>query len=79
MKIEVRLFSYLCGKIQKNTNRYSMSMEVAEGETCAGLLTALSISQDLPIVILVNGRVQNKDCKLQEGDQVSFLPPLEGG
>ncbi len=56
-----------------------MSMEVSEGETCADLLATLSISQDLPIVILVNGRVQNKDCRLQEGDQVSFLPPLEGG
>lgn len=56
-----------------------MSVEVAEGETCSSLLAALSISQDLPIVILVNGRAQNKDYKLQEGDQVSFLPPLEGG
>ena len=79
MKIEVRLFSYLCGKVKEKTNRYSFDMEVAEGETCAGLLAVLNISQDLPIVILVNGMVQDKDCKLQGGDQVSFLPPLEGG
>jgi molybdopterin converting factor small subunit len=79
MIIEVRLFSYLCSKIQKDANRYSMKMEVAEGEMCGGLLTALSISQDLPVVVLVNGRVQDKDYHLREGDQVSFLPPLEGG
>jgi molybdopterin converting factor small subunit len=79
MKIEVRLFSYLCGKVKEKTNRYSFNMEVEEGKTCAGLLTVLDISQDLPIVILVNGLVQNKDYKLQEGDQVSFLPPVEGG
>ena len=54
-------------------------MEVEEGTTCTDLLAALHIPENLPKVILINGRVRKEDNLLQEGDEVSILPPVEGG
>jgi molybdopterin converting factor small subunit len=79
MKIEVRLFSFLCKLVGKDENRYFFSMEIGEGATCADLLTVLHIPQNLPKVIFVNGMVKDEKYLLQEGDEVSILPPVEGG
>ncbi len=79
MKIEVRLFSFLCRLLGKEENRYFFSMEIGEGATCADLLTALRIPGNIPKVILVNGIVKDEKVLLQEGDEVSILPPVEGG
>jgi molybdopterin converting factor small subunit len=54
-------------------------MEIGEGTTCANLLSVLHVPQDLPKVILVNGMVKEEKYLLQEGDEVSILPPVEGG
>jgi len=79
MKIEVKLFSFLCSLFGKDGNRYSFNMEIEEGTTCADLLKILHIPQDLPKVILINGMVKEEKYLLQEGDEVSILPPIEGG
>jgi sulfur carrier protein ThiS len=54
-------------------------MEIGEGATCADLLTALHIPSNIPKVILINGLVKDEKVLLQEGDEVSILPPIEGG
>jgi len=79
MKIEVRLFSFLCKLLGKEGNRYSFDMDIKEGTTCADLLSILNIPQKLPKVILINGMVKDEKYPLQEGDEVSILPPVEGG
>jgi len=79
MKIEVRLFSFLCRLAGKDGNRYIFNVEIGEGATCADLLTVLHIPQNLPKVILVNGMVKDEKVLLHEGDEVSVLPPVEGG
>jgi len=79
MKIEVRLFSFLCKLVGKDENRYFFSMEIGEGATCADLLAVLHIPQNLPKVILINGMVKDEKVLLHEGDEVSILPPVEGG
>ena len=79
MKIEVRLFSFLCKLFGKDENRYFFSVEIGEGMTRDDLLTILRIPQNLPKVILINGVVKDEKYLLQEGDEVSILPPVEGG
>jgi molybdopterin converting factor small subunit len=79
MKIEVKLFSFLCKLIGKDENRYFFSTEIGEGSTVLDLLAALHIPQGIPKVILINGRVKDEKTPLQEGDEVSILPPVEGG
>lgn len=79
MKVEVRLFSFLCRLAGKDENRHVFNLEIEEGTTCADLLTLLKIPQDLPKVILINGMVKDEKAPLHEGDEVSVLPPVEGG
>jgi molybdopterin converting factor small subunit len=79
MKIGVRLFSFLCRLFGKDGNRYSFNMDIKKGTTCADLLALLNIPLDLPMVIFVNGMVKDKNYLLQESDEVSLLPPVEGG
>jgi sulfur carrier protein ThiS len=79
MKIEVKLFSYLCNRLGKEKNRYFFKMEIEKGATCADLLKSLNISSDPSILILVNGLNKEKNYLLQEGDDVSILPIIEGG
>ena len=79
MKIKVKLFSFLCRLLGKEENRTFFDMEVKEGTTCTDLLVALHIPENLPKVILINGRVEKEENVLQDGDEVSILPPIEGG
>jgi len=79
MKIQVRLFSYLCELIGKKENRHFFSMEMEKGATCDDLLRVLNLPPHIPLSILVNGGVKEKNYSLQEGDEVSILPPIEGG
>lgn len=79
MKIEVRLFSFLCQLLGKEGNRCSFEMEMEKGTTCADLLNVLRIPSELPKVILINGMAKEESYPLQEGDEVSILPPIEGG
>lgn len=79
MKIEVKLFSYLCSLLGKEGNHFSFNIEMEKSTTCVDLLKTLNLPAHLPIVILVNGAVKGKSYVLQEGDKVSILPPVEGG
>lgn len=79
MKIQVRLFSFLCRSVGKSENRYFFDMDIQEGTTCADLLALIHVPLQLPKVILINGMVKDEKTPLQEGDEVSILPPLEGG
>jgi molybdopterin converting factor small subunit len=54
-------------------------MDVDEHETIQVLLQALSVPDDLPRIILVNGLYASEDSLLTDGDVVSVFPPLIGG
>ena len=79
VRIKVRLFSFFCRLLGKEENRTFFDMEIEGGTTCTDLLAALRIPGNLPKVILINGVVKKEDDILQEGDEVSILPPIEGG
>ena len=79
MKIQVRLFSYLCDLIGKKENRHFFTMEMKEGATCDDLLRVFNFPPHIPLSIFINGKVREKNYSLQEGDEVSILPPIGGG
>jgi sulfur carrier protein ThiS len=54
-------------------------IELAAGTTIVQALNVLSIPESAPKVILVNGRVAYPGRVLNEGDQLTVFPPLEGG
>jgi sulfur carrier protein ThiS len=54
-------------------------MEVDEHETVQGLIKRLSLPDELPRIILVNGIFAFENRPLHEGDSISIFPPLIGG
>jgi len=79
MKIEVKIFSFLCKLLGKGENIYQFNMEIKEGMTCSDLLTLLNIPTQTPVLILVNGMIKEKNCLLQESNKVSIMPVVAGG
>lgn len=79
MKIEVRLFANLADYLPPGTRGSSASVEVPDGATVADLVRRLAIPDELPRLMLVNGRDAGAEWRLAPGDVVSLIPPLAGG
>jgi molybdopterin synthase sulfur carrier subunit len=79
VKVTVRLFATLRDFWPPQRVRSPLSIDVAEHETVQGLIKTLSIPDELPRIILVNGLFTSEDSQLHEGDTVSIFPPLIGG
>lgn len=77
MNLSIRFFA--------NFRRYSPDqqtrslIEVPPGVTAADVLTELGLPEDLPKIILINGRPVNQRAQLSEGDELTVFPPVEGG
>jgi molybdopterin converting factor small subunit len=79
MTITVRLFATFREFSPKEAGNARFEVEVDEHESVQGLLTMLSLPEDLPRIVLVNGRQATEDSSLSAGDMVSIFPPLIGG
>ena len=77
--ITVKLFSYFCSFSGKEGNRVFFEMKIPEGITGAAVSSLLKIPDHLPKVVLINGGVKEEGYLLQEGDEMSILPFIEGG
>jgi len=77
--ITVKLFSFFCSFAGKEENRYFFEMNIPEGVTGAKVASLLKIPERLPKVVLINGTVKEEGYLLQEGDEMSILPFIEGG
>ena len=77
--ITVKLFSYFCAFAGKEENRYFFEMKIPEGVTGAKVSSLLKIPDRIPRIILINGMVKEEGYLLQEGDEMSILPFIEGG
>jgi hypothetical protein len=56
-----------------------VTVEIPPKATVATLLRRLGIPDDMPRVVLVNGRDADDDLQLRPDDVVSAFPPLAGG
>ena len=79
MEIEVKLFATLRDYLPKGSGQFSCRVEVNSADTVRDVLEKLTIPQDIPKIILVNGVHSNLDRVLKYGDVVSVFPPVAGG
>jgi molybdopterin synthase sulfur carrier subunit len=79
MKIEVALYATLSKYLPPGAQNRKAVVEVRDGATLRELLSHLGIPQDLPNILLVNGRQAPEQTVLQDGDAISVFPPLAGG
>jgi molybdopterin synthase sulfur carrier subunit len=79
MNVTVRLFATFRDCSPKQPAQWSFGVDVDEHETVQELIKTLSLPEELPRIILVNGIFTSENSHLHEGDIISIFPPLIGG
>ncbi len=79
MKVELKLFATLARHLPEASDDGSATVDVPEGSTIRQLLNALGIPDQMPLMILVNGRDAAPAQTLEDGDVITVFPPLVGG
>ena len=77
MKVQVHLFANLVKYAPEGRNPFFV--ELKPGASARELVGHLGIPPDLRKIILVNGKHGDEDTVLNEGDEVTFMTPVEGG
>lgn len=79
MKVSVNFHTTLRDEIKLGAE-HSIQVEIIVGWTVKKLLQELSINIDPEfIIILINGRIENENSILKEGDKIDFVPAIAGG
>lgn len=74
MQVKVRLFaSFRAGRFKEKTR------DCLPGTTVSQIAQELSLPDEDVRIVLVNGRHATVDQTLNEGDTLSFFPPVGGG
>jgi molybdopterin synthase sulfur carrier subunit len=80
VRIELQLFATLAAYLPADAVGGSARIELDRPLTAVQLVRSLGIPDDLPRMILVNGRdAVLGGTTLQDGDVVTVFPPLAGG
>ena len=79
MEVEVHLFANLADYGPPGARGGAARVELPEGATVQDLLRRLRIPDEIPRLLLVNGRDAEPTARLGRGDVVDVLPPLVGG
>jgi molybdopterin converting factor small subunit len=77
VKVTLRTFANL--RAYAPAGRSAAEVMLADGATVADLLAALRIPKSVEAVLLVNGRRADTATRLNEGDEATLFPPMEGG
>uniref|UniRef100_A0A7C4PL52 MoaD/ThiS family protein n=1 Tax=Anaerolinea thermolimosa TaxID=229919 RepID=A0A7C4PL52_9CHLR len=79
MKIRVKLFASF-GKYRPGSLPGTpFDLELPEGATLRDLIHHLGLPEEEVKVCFVNGRVEELDYTLSEGDEAGIFPPIGGG
>ena len=79
MKITVKLFATFRDYLPQDAVNGAFGVELEAKRTVRELIQTLSLPEDIPKIVLVNGRQTEEESELQAGDTVSIFPPLAGG
>jgi molybdopterin converting factor small subunit len=80
VEIEVHLFATLATYLPAGATDGTASLRVVGPTTAGQLVRSLGIPDDLPRMVLINGRdALAEETPLRDGDVVSVFPPLAGG
>ncbi len=78
MRVKVKLFGPLLDRMPPGQRRVPMEIELPEGATVNDVANRLGLGE-VGAVILINDQEGHRGKRLNEGDVVSFFPPLAGG
>ena len=78
MEVDIRTYATLC-KYTGHKTGVPFSIKLDEGTQIKRLIEILGIPAHEVKLIIVNGRLVEKEHLLKAGDRVSIFPPLAGG
>ncbi len=78
MRITVKLYATL-RQYQPNVPRTGLQLDAPAGTAIGELLPRLGLPEGVPLVAMVNDRVEHLDHVLADGDALSLFPPVAGG
>lgn len=78
MQVELRLFATL-KKLLPTKNSAGTTIDVKEDATINDLINDFKIPRDIKLIIMVNGRKEKEDYKINDGDRIGIFPPVGGG
>jgi molybdopterin converting factor small subunit len=79
MTVTVRLFATFREFLPREATSAAWVVAIAANETVQSLLATLQLPEDLPRIVLVNGKYAMDHDPLYEGDHIAVFPPLIGG
>ena len=79
MQVDVRLYSTLRQYAGSLKIGEPMKVELPDGATISTLLAKIGVPEQDTKQAFVNGRSQEMDFQLNDGDQVGVFPPVAGG
>jgi molybdopterin converting factor small subunit len=79
MRVTVKLFATLHRYGQGQGAGVPFEIQLSEDATLRTLIHQLNIPPEETRITFVNGIIQEKDCKLNDGDVVGMFPPIGGG
>jgi sulfur carrier protein ThiS len=79
MKVRVKLYGTLSQRFPGYQHSQGIEVEIPDGATVKDLLALLEISETQGAVVIVEGRTQKAEDKLQSGVPVSVLQAIRGG
>lgn len=77
MKIQVKLYSHY--KKHAPNGKAVFHLDMTTESTVENVIVHLQLDDQVPKVILVNGRPAQMDTKLYENDVIVVFPVVEGG
>jgi sulfur carrier protein len=79
VKIEIALYATLSKYLPPGSEQRKAVIAAPDGATAREIMSQLSIPQDHPNILLVNGKQANPDTVLKDGETLAVFPPLAGG
>lgn len=79
MHVTVKLYATLHRYGQGEQAGMPFEIELPEDATLLNLIDQLKIPPEETRITFVNGIIQERDWKLQDGDAVGMFPPIGGG
>lgn len=79
INVEVRLYATLRKYYPKAKKSEALKVSLRKGVTLHCLYDRLNIPIEDVKIVMVNGRAQNHDYALSDGDRIAIFPPVAGG
>ena len=77
MQVHVAIYANLRHYAPAGRGKFDLTL--VPGATVSNVIEALRIPRTVEIVMLVNGRRAAEDTGLNDADNITLFPPLEGG